>query len=173
MRSSHEQSQAHRCGDDGDDRDLPDLDVADGYGPVELCQRGGGLPERAEPEQRDALEQERDRERRDQHDRRRLRAQRSKDDALHRQRQPRTTAKQSAIPTATGPPTLEGEREREPAGHDQLAVREVHEAQDAEDETDADGHEREDRAEADRVDLDLKIDGVAEEVARDRSRARS
>ena len=48
---------------------LPDLDR-----PVQLDERGRRLPERAEPEQRDRLEQERDGERRDEHHGGRLRA---------------------------------------------------------------------------------------------------
>ena len=60
-----------------------------------------------------------------------------------------TTATQSAIPTADRPAALGREREREPARHDQLPVGEVDQAQDAEDEADADGHEREDRPQPD------------------------
>ena len=41
---------------------------------------------------------------------------------------------------------------------------EVDETHDAEDEPDADGHEGEDRTEADRVDLDLQVERVADEV---------
>jgi hypothetical protein len=50
----------------------------------------------------------------------------------------------------------EGERVR--AGHDQLPVGEVDEAQDAEDEPDPDGHQRIDRSEADRVGQGLRVD---------------
>ena len=67
------------------------------------------------------------------------------------------------------PVPLGRERERERAGHDQLAVGEVDEPEDAEDEADADGHERVDGAEADRVDLHLQVDEVA---ARSRRRGR-
>ena len=55
------------------------------------------------------------------------------------------------------------EGERVGAGHDQLPVREVDQPQDAEDEADADGHEREDRAQPDRVDDGLRVDD-AEQV---------
>ena len=82
-----------------------------------------------------------------------------------------TTAKQSAIPTPTGQPRSEANASANAAGHDQLAVREVHEPQDAEDEPDPDGHQREDRAEPDRVHLHLEVDRVAEEVGEPLRRA--
>ena len=50
-------------------------------------ERRGDLPERAEPEQCDALQQERDRECRDEHHGRRLRAQRPEHDPVHEQRE--------------------------------------------------------------------------------------
>ena len=54
-----------------------------------------------------------------------------------------TTAKQQRGSRAhSGPVPLGGEGERVRAGHDQLAVREVDEPQDAEDEADADRHQR-------------------------------
>ena len=62
------------------------------------------------------------------------------------------------------PVAVGGERERERAGHHELAVREVDEPQDAEDEADADRHQRVDRADADRVDLHLRLDRGAQEV---------
>ena len=52
----------------------------------------------------------------------------------------------------------------------ELAVGEVHEPQDAEDEADADGHQRVGRAEADRVDDHLGVDRRERECARARSR---
>ena len=128
-------------------------------------ERCGGLPQRPEPEQRDALEQERDRERRDQHHGRRLGAQRTEDDALHRQGQEDHDGEAQRDSDAYRPAAVGGERERERAGHDQLPVGEVDEPEHAEDEADADGHQREDRAEPDRVDLHLQVDGVREEVA--------
>ena len=164
VQEQHEQREAYRRGDDGDDRDLPDLDVADRHGPVELGERGGSLPERPEPEERDALEEERDREGRGQHHRGRLRPQRPEDDALHRQRQRQDDDDAERDPHGDGPSALGGEGQREPAGHDQLAVGEVDESKHAEDEADADGHQREDRAEPDRVHLHLEIHRVAEEI---------
>ena len=70
----------------------------------------------------------------------------------------RSIASESAITTREAgddapeqrPRRRVGERVR--AGHDQLAVGEVDEPQHAEDEPDADGHERVRRAQADRVD---------------------
>ena len=58
-----------------------------------------------------------------------------------------------------------GVRERVRAGHDQLAVGEVDEPQDAEDEADADGHQRVGRAEADGVDDHLGVDRGERECA--------
>ena len=62
-----------------------------------------------------------------------------------------TTAKQSTIPIHDRPAALGRERERVRAGHDQLPVREVDEPEDAEDETDADRHQRIDPAQPDSV----------------------
>ena len=76
----------------------------------------------------------------------------------------RTTSEAERDPDGDGPPALGGEGEREPTGHDQLAVGEVDESKHAEDEADADGHQGEDRAEPDRVHLHLEIHRVAEEV---------
>ena len=67
-----------------------------------------------------------------------------------------TTTKQAAMLQTTRPARREGERVG--AGHDQLAVREVDEAQHAEDEADPDRHQRVDRAEPDRVDDRLGVD---------------
>ena len=75
-----------------------------------------------------------------------------------------TTAKHRTIPSPDGPVAVGREREREGAGHDELAVREVDEAEHAEDEADPDRHQRVDRADADRVDLHLRLDRRAEEV---------
>ena len=69
-----------------------------------------------------------------------------------------TTAKQRRIAGPDRPAPLRGEREREGAGHDELAVREVDEAQHAEDEPDADRHQRVDRAERDAVGERLPVD---------------
>ena len=57
---------------------------------------------------------------------------------------------------ATGQRRREGERVG--AGHDELAVGEVDEPQDAEDEADPDRHQRVDGAEADGVDQRLRVD---------------
>ena len=94
----------------------------------------------------------------------RLRAQRPEDDALHREREREHDGEAERDPDADGPVALRGERERERAGHDQLAVGEVDEPHDAEDEADADGHQGEDRAEPDRVDLHLEVECVPDEV---------
>ena len=63
-----------------------------------------------------------------------------------------------------------GVRERVGAGHDELAVGEVDEPQDAEDEADAHGHQRVGRAQADRVDDHLGVDRRERECRRARSR---
>ena len=77
-----------------------------------------------------------------------------------------TTAKQATMLHSSRP--VRGVGERVGAGHDELAVGEVDEPQDAEDEADADRHERVRRAEADRVDDHLGVDrrehGCAEGV---------
>ena len=67
------------------------------------------------------------------------------------------------MPPQTGQ-SRSGEREREGARHDELPVGEVDEAQHAEDEADADRHQRVDRADPDRVHLHLGVDGRAQEV---------
>ena len=69
-----------------------------------------------------------------------------------------TTAKQSSDARPDRPVPLRRDREREGARHDQLAVGEVDEPQDTEDEADADGHQRVDRAEPDRVGEHLPVD---------------
>ena len=69
-----------------------------------------------------------------------------------------TTAKQRTIPAQTGQPHSRRQRERERAGHHELAVGEVDEPQHAEDEADADRHQRVDRAERDRVGERLPVD---------------
>ncbi len=142
-------------------------------GPIELDERRRRLAERPEPQQRDRLEQEGDREGRDEHDRRRLATERAEDDALHRERERENDGEAERDPDADRPVAIRCERDGERPGHDQLPVGEVDEAHDAEDEPDPDGHQGEDRAEPDRVDLHLEIDGVAEEVgeaARDHER---
>ena len=96
----------------------------------------------------------------------RLRPQRPEDDALHRQGEREHDGEAEGDPHADRPVAVGRERERERARHDQLPVGEVDEPHDAEDEPDADRHEREDRAEADRVDLHLQVERVADEVAR-------
>ncbi len=122
------------------------------------------MPEWPEPEERDRLEQERDREGRDEHDCGGLPPQRPEHGALHRQGERQDDREAERDPDADRPVAIRGVRERECAGHDQLPVGEVHEPHHAEDQPDADRHEREDRAEADRVDLDLQVEGVAHEV---------
>ena len=168
LRSATSSTQAHGRSDDRDDRDLPDVDAPDRDRAVQLDERRRRLPERPEPEERDRLQQERDREGRDQHHRRRLRPQRPEDDALHREREREHDREAERDADAHRPVPVRRERERERAGHDQLPVREVDEPHHAEDEADPDGHQREDRAEPDRVDLHLQVDRVAEEVAHER-----
>ena len=67
------------------------------------------------------------------------------------------TAKQKRIAEQRRP-AARCERERVGAGHDQLAVGEVDEPQDAEDEADADGDQGVDRAERERVGEGLPVD---------------
>src|SRR5581483_7646339 len=63
------------------------------------------------------------------------------------------------------PVPLRRERKRERAGHDQLAVREVDQAEDAEDEPDADRHQGVDAAERDRIRDRLPRDAHAKYAA--------
>ena len=66
-------------------------------------------------------------------------------------------AEEDPEPSA-GQSHCDAKRERVRAGHDQLAVGEVDEAQHAEDEADADRHQRVDRAERERVGERLPVD---------------
>ena len=68
---------------DRHDRDLANVDGVDRPRPVQERERRRDLAERPEPEQRDALHQERDRERGDEHHRGRLAAQRAEDEPVH------------------------------------------------------------------------------------------
>ena len=129
-------------------------------GCAERGERGRDLAELAVAQvddQRDRLEQERDRERRHEHHRRRLPAQRPEDDEVHRQRERDHDGEAGDDAPRDRP--ARGEGERVGAGHDQLAVGEVDEPQDAEDEADADGHQRVDRPEPDRVGERLEAEG--------------
>ena len=83
---------------------------------------------------------------------------------LHCEREDEHDREAEGDSDAHRPPVVGRERERERAGHDQLAVREVDQPHHAEDEPDADGHERVDRTEPDRVDLHLLVQGVADEA---------
>ena len=148
VRSSRSESeQADHRDDDGDDRDLPDVDAPDRDRAVEVGERRRDLAERAEPEQRDALEQERHGERRDEHHRRRVAAQGPEDEPVHEHGQDEHGGEAEDDAGPHRPAPLRRERQRERARHDELAVGEVDEAQDAEDEPDADRHQRVDRAE--------------------------
>ena len=158
LEQEDEEQQADARNDDRDDRDLADVDVADRDGTIQVAERRCGLAERAEGEQRDALQQECDREGRDEHHRGRLRAQRPEDDEVHQERQRDDDAEAERDPDDERQIPLRRECERVGAGHDELAVREVDEPQDAEDETDPDRHERVDGAEPDRVDDHLPAD---------------
>ena len=98
------------------------------------------------------------------HRRGRLRAERPEHDPVHREGQSDDDGEAERDPSPHRPVPLGCEGERERTGHDQLAVGEVDEAEHAEDEADPDGHQREDRALADRVDLHLRIERGAQEV---------
>src|SRR5919204_1538003 len=143
---------------DSEDRDLADVDAGDRPRAIEERDGRRDLPERAEPEQRDALQEEGDGERRDEHDRRRVLAQRPEDEPVHQQRERDDDAEAEEDPTPERPAPLRGEREREGTRHDELAVCEVDEPQDSEHEPDANRHQRVDGAEPDRVDERLPVD---------------
>ena len=72
--------------------------------PVQVAERGRDLAERPEPEQRDALQQECDRERRDEHHRRRAPAQRPEDEAVHREREREHDREAEDDPAQSGQP---------------------------------------------------------------------
>ena len=85
-----EQRQRDDRDDDGEDRHLADVDAADRHHLVQRRDRDGRLADRAVADvedQRDRLEQERDREGGHEHHRRRLRPQRPEDGALHQERE--------------------------------------------------------------------------------------
>ena len=102
--------------------------------------------------------QERDREGRHEHHGRRLCPQRSKHHPVHRERQCDHDGEAEQHRRPQRPVPLRGERERVGTRHDQLPVGEVDKPQHAEDEPDPDGHERVDRAQADRIDENLPVD---------------
>jgi hypothetical protein len=115
-----------------------------------------GLHERTELEQGDRLEEERDGERCDEHGRRRRTAQRPEERDLHQQgeRDHHSEAREDRRPL--GPVVLASDRKRVCPRHDQLAVGEVDEAENAEDEADPDRHERVHGSERNRVDRGLQ-----------------
>jgi hypothetical protein len=158
IQEQDERSQRAGCDADRDDRDLPDVDAADRPRLVEERERGGDLAERAEPDERDALQQERDRERRHEHDGRRLLSKRPKDEALHEQGERDHDREAEDDPGPDRPAPLGRERERERARHHELAVGEVHEPKHAEHEPDADGHQGVDGTEAERIGERLPVD---------------
>ena len=152
-RSSTSADAAADRDDDRDDRDLADVDPGDGDRPVQVDERRRRLAERVVA----LVDDERDRSAgrtRPQRSRRASSratgAQRPEDDALHRQRE-RDHDREAQDDAPHDRPVAVG-REREGAGHDELPVGEVDEPQHAEDEADAHGHQRVDRAEPDRVD---------------------
>ena len=103
-----QQRRGRRGDDDRDDRDLADVDAGDRPRLVEVRERRRDLPERAEPEQRDALEQERDRERRDEHHRGRVPAQRPEDEPVHQRPTARARPRsRGRSPAQTGQPHCE------------------------------------------------------------------
>ena len=163
----HQRHEADRRRHDRDDGDLAHVRPEDAPRLDQLRERGGRLAERIVAlvdQQRHALQQERDREGGDEHRRRRLRSQRPEDDPIHRQGQAEHDGEAERDPDPDRPVLLGRERERERARHDQLAVGEVDEAQHAEDETDPDRHQREDRPLSDCVDLHLRLHRRAQEV---------
>ncbi len=85
-------------------------------------------------------------------------AQRPENDPVHQERKHEHYAKAQQDAYGDRPAPLRGEGERVRTGHHELPVGEVDETQDAEDETDADGHERVDRAETNRVGERLPVD---------------
>ena len=136
--------------DDRDDRDLADVDAARSS-PAGSAARATprSCPSGPNAEQRDALQQERDCEGRDEHHGGRLRAQRPEHEPVHRAARARARPRSRRRSTPRrGQVPLRREGERVRTRHDQLAVREVDEAEDAEDETDADRHQRVDRRRA-------------------------
>ena len=156
----HEQRERDQRDDDGHDRHLANLDAADRDRPVQRRDRGGDLAERVVAEvddQRHGLEQERDRERGHEHHRRRLAPERPEDDAVHRERERDDDREARGDAPRDGPSRGEGERVR--ARHHELAVGEVDEPQDAEDEADPDGHQRVDRAEPERIGERREVEG--------------
>ena len=82
----------------------------------------------------------------------------AEDEPVHQHREGEHDRKAKNDPRPGRPAPLGGERESEGTGHHQLAVREVDEAQHAEDETDADRHQRVDRSERERVGKRLPVD---------------
>ncbi len=86
-------------------------------------------------------------------------AQRPEHETVHRDRQCEHDGKAQGDAGPHRPTPLRRERERECARHHELAVREVDEAENAEDETDADGHQCVDRAEEETVGQVLPGDG--------------
>jgi hypothetical protein len=141
------------CGrDDGHDRHLAHVDAVHGDRLVERRDRHSRLADDAVPhvdELGHGLKEEGDREGRHEHYRRRLTPKRPEHDAIHRER--RRDDDREADGHAPGHRPGRRERQRVRADHDQLPVGEVHEAQDAEDEPDADRHQRVDGAQADGV----------------------
>src|SRR5262249_36804546 len=114
------------------------------------------LHERPELEQRDRLKQERDGEGRHEHRRRGGSAQRPKEPDLHQQRERDDDPETGKHRRPLGPVVLASDRKRVGARHDQLPVREVDEAQHAENEADPDGHQRVDGAERERIERCLE-----------------
>jgi hypothetical protein len=153
------QSERPRRDEDRGDRELANLDTADRHDLVQLRHGDRGLADQVVvpeiDEERDRLQHEGDREGRDQHHGRRGRSQRAEDGSFHQQRERDDDGEAGDDADDHGLVGREGERVR--AGHDQLAVGEVDQPQDAEHEADADGHQRIDRALADGVDEDLGV----------------
>ena len=106
--SSRTRQQAGRPPEDRcDDRDLADVDAGDRHRLVQRRERRGDLPERTEPEQCDALQEERDCECRDEHHGWRLPAQRPEDDPVHQQRKHENDREAEDDPPTTGQPRSE------------------------------------------------------------------
>jgi hypothetical protein len=178
-RPIEEEREQPRAGDgqhDREDRHLVDVQAADADHVDERGDRDRGLPDQRvvlEVHQEcNRLEHERDREGRHEHHGGRGAAQRAEDREFHEHREAdhdreaeddRQPRGQRLVPEVVR--RLRPEREHVRAGHDELAVGEVHEAEHTEDEPDTERHQGVHRTEADRVDDRLRVDRCAEGTA--------
>jgi hypothetical protein len=142
-----EQNSGYAHGDEFDRRDRVRADV-DGLG--EKGVEGDASRQRTEQQDRQVLEQEADRERGDEEGVGVGAACVAERDAFHRDG--RNHHQPEHDEDADRPRRADDEREPEGTDHDQFAVREIDEAHDPEQQTDAEGEEREEAPEADAVD---------------------